>query len=116
MKTYHGSCHCGAVTYDVVADFKEGMRCNCSHCSRKGFVLAFVPKANLTVLSGSDNQTEYRFNKKHIAHLFCRTCGVQCFGYGSDGSDNEMAAVNLNTLEDFNLSEIEIKDVDGKSF
>lgn len=45
MKTYQGSCHCGAVAYmvNIETDFTEGMRCNCSHCRRKGFLLAFAP-------------------------------------------------------------------------
>ena len=41
---YTGSCHCGAVTFTVAADAPtEAMSCNCSHCSRKGFLLTFVP-------------------------------------------------------------------------
>ena len=39
--TYHGSCHCGAVTFEVEAEFTEGISCNCSHCKRKGMLLAF---------------------------------------------------------------------------
>ena len=36
---YHGSCHCQAVTYEVDLDLQQVIACNCSHCSRKGYLL-----------------------------------------------------------------------------
>jgi hypothetical protein len=117
QQTYHGSCHCGAVTYDVVMQMPEtAMECNCSHCERKGFLLAFVPREQLTVLSGEDNLTEYRFNKKHIAHLFCKTCGVQCFGYGEGTDGTKMASINLRTLHDIDIDAIPRNKVNGKDY
>lgn len=111
MKKYHGSCHCGAVTYEVEGDFTEGMKCNCSHCSRKGFLLSFVPKTQFTLLTGADNLTTYQFNKMQIDHVFCKTCGVQSFGTSGD-----MVAINLNCLEDFDTSTLTINEVDGRSY
>lgn len=115
MKTHKGSCHCGAVTFEVTADFIESMRCNCSHCKRKGFLLGFVPKESFTLISGEDAQTVYHFNKHHIDHTFCKTCGVQGFGYGHDGNGNYMYAINLNCLENFDSYGLPMKDVDGAS-
>jgi hypothetical protein len=115
MKTYHGSCHCGAVQFSVTTDMSSAITCNCSHWARKGFLLHFVPKGQFTLESGADSLTEYRFNKKHIAHLFCKMCGVQCFGYGSDPEGNETVAVNLNTLENFSSESIAVVTYDGKS-
>lgn len=115
MKTYHGSCHCGKVAYDVEADFTEGMRCNCSHCKRKGFLLAFVPLDHFHLLSGADNLTTYHFNKHHIDHTFCQTCGVQSFAKGHDGNGNYMVMINLNCLEDFDTTKIKIGEYDGAS-
>ena len=116
MKTHQGSCHCGAVTYTVTADIDTAMECNCSHCSRKGFLLNFVPAEQFTLLTGEDNLTEYRFNKKHISHLFCKTCGVQCFGRGSRPDGTATVAVNVRTLPDIDLSALTIKKVDGKNY
>ncbi len=31
-----GSCHCGAIRFEVEGTFEEALECNCSHCSRKG--------------------------------------------------------------------------------
>lgn len=116
MKTYQGSCHCGAITYSVTADIEKVMECNCSHCARKGFLLAFVPAEQFTLHTGEDNLTEYRFNKKHISHLFCKTCGVQCFGKGTSPEGKETVAVNVRTLPDLDLSTLTINKVDGKNF
>ncbi|MCC7267097.1 MAG: GFA family protein, partial [Caulobacteraceae bacterium] len=42
-QTYEGSCHCGAVAYSAKLDLEAPViSCNCSHCRRKGFLLAFV--------------------------------------------------------------------------
>ncbi len=111
MKTYQGSCHCGAVTYEVEADFTEGMTCNCSHCKRKGMLLTFVPKTQFTLKSGEDALTTYHFNKKQIDHVFCKTCGVQSFAQSGD-----MVAINLNCIHDLDTDALEIKKVDGKNF
>ncbi|MDP6953456.1 MAG: GFA family protein, partial [Alphaproteobacteria bacterium] len=36
MRTYHGSCHCGTVTFEVEADLSKIIECNCSICTKKG--------------------------------------------------------------------------------
>jgi len=109
-----GGCHCGAVRYEVEIDLSQPVfECNCSHCQAKGFLLSFVPAENLHVLSGEDNLSEYRFNTKRIQHLFCKTCGIQCFGKGEkDGK--QMRAVNVRTIDDIDLSKLDRKPIDGR--
>ncbi len=114
MNTHKGSCHCGAVTYEVTGEFTEAMRCNCSHCKRKGFLLTFVTVERFLLKSGEENLTTYQFNKKHIDHMFCKTCGVQGFGYGHDGNGNYMYAINTNCLEDLDSYSLPVRDFDGK--
>lgn len=115
MKKYTGGCHCQAVTYEVEADLSKTMTCNCSHCEMKGFVLVFVPAASFALLSGEDMLTEYRFNTKKIAHLFCKVCCVQSFGRGTDQKGNETIMVNVRCLEGVNLSTLQSGTFDGKS-
>lgn len=115
MHTYTGGCHCGAVTFTIEADLTKALECNCSHCYQKGFLLAFIPGENLKVLSGENNLTEYRFNKKFIAHLFCKTCGVQVFGRAKNPEGKETVAVNLRCLNDVNLDSLTIEKFDGKN-
>lgn len=112
---YTGGCHCGAVKYEVEADLSHTMTCNCSHCQKKGFILAFVPAEQFTLLSGGDMLTEYRFNKKAIAHLFCKVCGVESFGRGTDRAGKPTVMVNGRCLDGVDLSSLHPSEFDGKS-
>lgn len=114
-KHYSGRCQCGAVTYEVDVDISESITCNCSRCQPIGAVLAFTPKSKFELLSGGDNLTEYRFNKKNVAHLFCKTCGVQAFSYGSMPDGTPIAAINVNTLNSVDPRSLSPHHVDGRS-
>lgn len=116
MQTYTASCHCGAVKISFETDpITEGLECNCSHCSRKGFILTFLPTEQITVLSGENNLTEYLFNKKTITHLFCKTCGVEVFTR-AQMNDKEMSAVNVRTVEDFDVEALKRNTYNGKDY
>ncbi len=115
MQTYKGSCHCQAVQFEVEMELTKAMECNCSHCSIKGMLLTFGPATSVRVLSGEDMLTEYRFNKEHIAHLFCKVCGVQPFGRANDAEGNLTYAINVRCLEGVDPESLEIGKFDGKS-
>jgi hypothetical protein len=100
----------------VDGDLQQAMECNCSHCSRKGYLLWFVPRAQFTLLSGGDALTAYTFNKHRIAHQFCAKCGCAPFAFGKDPSGAEMAAINVRCLEKVELSSLKTIPVDGRSF
>jgi len=115
MQTYTGSCHCGKVRYRVSMELGRVMSCNCSICRRKRALLAFVPRDQFTLESGQDALTDYQFNKHVIHHLFCSSCGVGSFAYGSQADGKQMAAINVRCLEGVDLDKLEIFDFDGKS-
>jgi len=110
-----GSCHCGKITYSVQGDFESVMECNCSHCSRKGYLLWFVPRDHLTYSDADNALATYTFNTHNIQHHFCKTCGCAPFGFGEQGGQ-KMAAVNIRCLNDVDLSAVKREFVDGKSF
>ena len=111
-----GSCHCGKVRFAVEGEIDQVIECNCSHCSRKGFLLWFVPRGALTVTAGDEAMTSYRFNKHVIDHRFCPTCGCQPFGLGRMPDGTETAAINVRCLEDVELDTLKRVPVDGRSF
>lgn len=110
------SCHCGKVALSVEADTPtEAISCNCSHCRRKGLLLAFFPRDQVTVDRGEADLVTYQFNKHVIDHRFCSTCGCQAHAEGvRDGTP--MRAVNLRCAPDVDLDALTIRKVDGASF
>lgn len=75
-----GSCHCGAVVFEVDLDEAGGLgnlrRCNCSLCRRRGAIMGTVPLDRLRVVRGQDHLTLYQWNTKLAKHWFCRACGI----------------------------------------
>lgn len=113
---YVGSCHCGKVRFEVEGALERAMECNCSHCSRKGYLLWFVPRGDLRIASGEEQLATYTFNKHVIEHHFCPVCGCAPFGFGTNPSGAAMAALNVRCLEGVELSTLERVPVDGRSF
>lgn len=112
--SYEGSCHCGAVNIEVAGEPPiEALSCNCSHCRRKGFLLAFVPAASMTLKSGADGLETYTFNTHRLRHRFCRTCGVQPFSEGLGPDGTETRAINLRCVPSIDLESLKINSFDG---
>lgn len=115
-KKYSGGCHCGKVRYEAKLDLGNPVTsCNCSICGKAGTLLSFVPESQFSLLSGEDALTEYKFNKMHINHLFCRVCGIKSFARGTAKDGTGMVAVNVRCLDDVNLDSLKIRTFDGKS-
>ncbi len=114
MKTYTGSCHCQKVRYEADLDLQQVIACNCSLCSKRGWLLTFAPATAFRLLSGEDSLTEYRFNTKRIAHLFCNTCGVASFGRGTDKEGNPTVSINARCLDEIDLASIPVYPYNGK--
>jgi hypothetical protein len=60
---YRGSCHCGAVRFEVEAPERFGCtECNCSICAKSGYLHLIVPKSKFKLESGEANLLTYTFN------------------------------------------------------
>jgi hypothetical protein len=116
MTTRQGSCQCGAVAYEVDSDLDGLIECNCSHCYRKGLVLAFVAPDAFRLKSGAGVLSKHTFNTHKIEHVFCKTCGVQPFAEGQSPKGDPMVAVNVRTLTDLEPWCWTATRVDGRSF
>ena len=116
MTTIHtGGCQCGAVRYEVEADIKDVIACNCSRCGKLGSLLAFVPAQKFKLLAGEKATTDYRFNKHVIHHLFCATCGIESYAKGTNPKGEAMIAINARCLDDIDVSALNVKNFDGKA-
>ena len=98
------------VGYHHEAELPTGaMQCNCSHCRRKGFLLAFFPAEQFTLDRGEADLQSYLFYKHKIEHRFCTTCGTQSFAIGTGPDGSQMAAINLRCVPAADLDALEIQ-------
>jgi len=112
---YQGSCHCGAIEFSFEAEeIKDGIRCNCSLCSRKGAMMTTnaIPPEDFHIKAAEDALGLYQFGAKTAKHYFCKTCGIYTFHVTSRQPDHYRA--NLGCIEGVDPFELEADLFDGK--
>jgi hypothetical protein len=124
MKTHAGSCHCGAVRFEIDADIDHVRSCDCSVCSKRGALIFRVPAHALRLLTPWEALAEYRWGSRTACDYFCRVCGILPFRKPSLPTAEERAAgilpfdgwaVNTRCLDDFDVSTVAIKRVHGSA-
>ncbi len=116
MQTYDGGCHCGRVRFRVRDDLSRVTECNCSICTKKGFLHLIVPRDRFELLSGEGELTSYRFNTGVAEHLFCRTCGVHSFYVPRSDPDKMDVNVRCLDLGAVDLGSLTVKHFDGRNW
>lgn len=111
MKTYQGSCHCGAVRFEIITDFPELTQCDCSICRKKNALMVKVHESQFTLLAGEEHLTEYQFHTKTARHFFCKTCGIYPFHRKRVTPDN--LGINVFCLDDFDPDAIPVRRAKG---
>lgn len=115
LKSYRGSCHCGAVGFTCEIDLSEGIRkCNCTFCRKSRMLKTFAYKGRFSLLRGGDRLSDYQAEPSswppgHVHHYFCGRCGFRAFSKGFldfAPFDGEFHAVNVACLDDVTAEEI----------
>jgi hypothetical protein len=109
-----GGCHCGKVRFEVETDLKDISDCNCSICTKKGFLHLIVEPEKFRLLSGEENLATYKFNTGTARHTFCRTCGIHSFYVPR--SDPGKIDVNVRCLDDVDIGMLAVRRFDGRNW
>ena len=102
------TCHCGGVEAEVnVPDegFKKIMRCNCSLCKRKGYIIGFVGQDDLKILKGKNLLKLYQYHTKTAKHFFCSNCGIHT--HSNPRINPKLYGINVACVEGINPIEFE---------
>lgn len=115
MITHRGGCHCGKVRYEFEAETDLVVsECNCSVCSRSGYLGVIVPRERFRLLRGEDELSEYTFNTGTARHRFCRHCGIKSFYIPRSHPDG--ISVNLRCIDEGTVRNVDHRTFDGQNW
>ncbi|HEX8661021.1 MAG TPA: GFA family protein [Brevundimonas sp.] len=128
--TLTAACHCGSTKITLPGPPTEAKTCNCSYCQRTGAVWGYYAPEDLSVTAKEDRvYSASGLNQHH----FCGACGGNTHGfspdwaskYSSDGTlkpgeaegvpERKVAAVNLNMIDNLELSGLTVQAMDGRN-
>ena len=110
-----GGCHCGRVRFEVgTSAASEILECDCSVCSRTGFLHIIVPREQFRLLAGEADLVTYTFNTGTAQHLFCRTCGIKSFYVPRSHPDGY--SVNARCIDGGTAAALPVRKIDGRNW
>lgn len=110
-----GGCHCGRVRFEVIAPAHiQVLECNCSICSKAGYLHLIVPRDRFTLLRGREALTLYTFNTHTARHWFCSICGIKSFYVPRSHPDG--LSINVRCLDPDTVERMTITQINGKEW
>lgn len=100
LATYHGSCSCGGITFEVVGRPQASLICHCSPCQKllSGFFSSFCLYPCIDITKGQELIISYGSPLSlSRSHFFCRVCG-SCLYMKHPGTD--MMAILMFAFDD----------------
>jgi hypothetical protein len=100
MTALEGSCHCGAVRFEVSEDFIAVSVCHCTTCKKLsggvGTTNGRARTETVRVTDGRELISTYH-PEEGTAKSFCSRCGSNLFGGG--WPESEYASVRISALD-----------------
>jgi hypothetical protein len=108
--TYHGSCHCKAVTFEADLDLDRGTsKCNCTVCWKQRMWTCSAQPADFRLLTGAERLGDYGksgdWGEGH--HRFCTVCGIHTHGHGDiPEMGGAYVSVHVAALDDLPVGDL----------
>ena len=110
-QTYHGSCHCKAVTFEADIDLEKGTnKCNCTFCWKQRMWNAGQLQAeDFRLLTGAEQLADYGksgdWGEGH--HRFCKRCGIATHSHGRiEAMGGDFLSVHLAAIDDLPVEDL----------
>ncbi|MDH5409471.1 MAG: GFA family protein [Gammaproteobacteria bacterium] len=117
MKTYQGSCHCGAVKFSIdCKPINKGLRCTCSICRRKGTLMSSeaLDKDQIRITANPEDIGLYQFDSKKAHHYFCKHCGI--YTHHETARYPGKYRVNLGCIDEVDTFALDFDVFDGRNW
>jgi hypothetical protein len=111
MKTHAGSCHCGAIKFEIDSDLAEFTKCDCTLCVKKNAVMVKVHENDFRLVAGKEHLGLYQWNTKVARHHFCKICGIYTFHHKR--VTPEFLGINVFCLGEAEIATVPVIEVDG---
>lgn len=113
-KKHLGSCHCGAVTIEVMIDASAATRCNCRICTKLNPLGVLAKPGDVRVVTGESELASYGRTASGTRY-FCKHCHVYLFGTGHLAElGGDFASINLQALDDIDVNAVATMHWDGR--
>ena len=116
MSELVGSCHCGRVTITLLRPPGEITQCNCSLCSKTGFLGIYYSSGELRIEGETDSYVRADSSPACISQQRCGHCGILTHWVPLSDPPYERMGVNARLFELGSFEEIPVKQVDGRSW
>ncbi|KAI0161541.1 glutathione-dependent formaldehyde-activating enzyme [Xylariaceae sp. FL1272] len=116
--SYEGGCHCGYIKFTVTLspslEEYTVLNCNCSACSRFGYLLVY-PEAKDVVWHNNSRErcAGYRFNTKKKDQMFCPKCGASIGIDFKEAREPHVYGISARTFYNVDLDKLNYKKFHG---
>ncbi|MEP5569735.1 MAG: GFA family protein [Halioglobus sp.] len=108
-----GSCHCGAISFELDDQPEWLTQCNCSICRRLGTVWAHASVDKVKVQGDPDASLAYTWGDKELAFHTCKNCGSTTHWVACEPKEDAVMAVNTRLVDPEQIAEIRVRQFDG---
>ena len=101
-------CHCGEVELEIKESegaLNKFLRCNCTLCKKKGYIMTFAPITDVKITKGEDRLKLYQYHTKVAEHYFCPDCGI--YTHHKMRSRSDTFGLNVGCIDDIDQFKLE---------